>query len=626
MEQTSRRIAQLTLLSRLGQALNAATDLDSLCTIIPAVLHEHISTAAIILRPVFGEDHNLNPHYMRAGTSDQAQQAYFLQQEQLISKKVLRTGRSQLVSPLDPQRKLPPSLYCIQLRAHGRNLGTLSFIGGSGEGGRAPFRLEKQQLMLTCSFQIAQAIEQQLTTERLRKVSVDDARNLQDISLLYRISQLLHSTQGTDDLVHLILSLLVHPQGGAFQRAMLFMVNERSNSLQGMLGVTSETAGLLLPEGLPAENQQLLITPESLSAQQQTNFSRQIMQLRLRLDDPHSCLARTVREQQTIFIERPLKSNDSLAQCLTLSDHTCIPLIARQRVLCVLVVDNYGSHEKITDQRLKFLELFSAQAAIALDNARLVHRIESARQSLHETQERLLQREKMATIGEMSASVAHELRNPLVAVGGLARRLRKQLKPGSNELKYASIIHEETERLEKMLNRILSFARQNDLVPAPFSLDRVIEQALLIEGEKLAKADIKLSVEIADDLPQLQGDAEQIDQVLINLIANARQAMPQGGSLTLRITEAHLRGEDAVRIEIHDSGEGIPPALMRNIFTPFFTTRKQGTGLGLSICHRIIEHHQGELKATNLPNGAVFSITLPLRLQQRPGENDKSRD
>lgn len=622
MERTSQRIAQLTLLSRLGQSLNAATDLDSLYTVIPAVLFEHASSAGVILRPILDENSNLKTHYLRTETTIPAQLAYLLQQEQLISEKVLRNGRSHLTTPLDAQGKLPPCLYCIPLRVHGHNLGTLSFFGGSGEG-RAPFRLEQQQLMLTCSFQIAQAIEQQLTTERLRKVSAADAQNLQDISLLYRISQLLHSTQATDDLMHLILSLLVHPQGGAFQRAMLFMVNERSNNLQGILGVTRETAGLLLPEGLPAENQQLLISSAAMNAQQQTEFSRQVMQLRLPLDDSHSCMARVVREQKSILIERPLRPADKFSQRIRLRDHACIPLIARQQVLCVLAIDNFGTQEKITDQRLRFLELFAAQASIALDNAQLVHNIESAHQNLRETQERLLQREKMATIGEMSASVAHELRNPLVSVGGFARRLCNKLQPESREFQYATIIHEETERLEKMLNKILSFSRQNELVPTSFNLSQVLKQALLIEGEKLSKAGITLITEMADNLPPLQGDPEQIEQVLINLISNARQATLRDGQLTLRLTEAHLRGDKAVRIEIQDTGEGIPPEMLRNIFTPFFTTRKQGTGLGLSICHRIIEHHQGELKAANHQNGAIFSITLPLRLKQKLGKSNE---
>lgn len=617
MEQTSRRIAQLTLLSRLGQSLNAAADLSNLCSIIPAVLFEHSSeVSCVILRPKLGADGKLNQHYLRAETKDQAHLAYFLQQEQLVSDKVQRSDRSQIITPLDTHGKLPPCLYCVPLLVHGRNLGTLSFIGGSGEE-RAPFKLEQQQLMLTCSFQIAQAIEQQLTLERLRRVSAADARNLQDISLLYRISQLLHSTLATNDLMHLILSLLVHPQGGNFQRAMLFMVNDRSNSLQGMLGVTRETSGLVLPEGLPAENQHLKIAPEALSAQQQTDFSRQVMQIRLALDDTQSCLARVVREQQAILINHPNGSQGDVSLQLSRCDHACIPLIARQQVICVLVVDCFGTRETIDDQRLRFLELFAAQAGIALDNSQLAHNINLAHRSLRETQDRLLQREKMATIGEMSASVAHELRNPLAAVGGLARRLRKQLNPDSSELQYATIIHEETERLEKMLDKILSYSRQHEMTLSTFNIERVIEQALLIEGEKINKAGIELTIELSENLPELHGDAEQIDQVLINLISNARQSMPEGGHLTIRAEKAHLRGEDAIRIEVIDSGEGIPQDTMRNIFTPFFTTRKQGTGLGLSICLRIIEHHQGELNAANHSDGATFSITLPLRLQQR---------
>ncbi|WP_083928875.1 sensor histidine kinase [Geopsychrobacter electrodiphilus] len=619
MELISRRIAQLTLLSRLGQAINAATDLTSLCEIIPTVFVEHAALTGVILRPKLSDPISEKPYFLRTQITDSAQLLFLLQQEQQISDQVQRTGRSQNLTPIGPQKDLPSCLYCVPLSIHGRHLGTLSFFGGSDDN-RAPFRLEQQQLFLTCSFQIAQALEQQLTTERLRRVSAADARNLQDISLLYRISQLLHSTLATDELMHLILSLLVHPQGGAFQRAMLFMVNERSNSLQGILGVTRETSELVLPEGLPVENNPLQIAAEVLSAQKNTDFSQRIMQLRLPLDDPDSCLARVVRGQQAVKIERPHKSDD-MAPTLSLQDHACIPLIARQRVLCVLAVDNYDTMEKIDAQRMLFLELFAAQAGIALDNAQLVSRLESAHRSLHETQERLLHREKMATIGEMSASIAHELRNPLASVGGFARRLRKKLPADSSELNYAIIIQEESERLEKMLDKILSFARQDEMTPALFRLERILEQSLLIESEKLTQANIKLTTEFAADLPPLQGDAEQIEQVLINLIGNARQAMPQGGQLSIRARKTRIRGEDAIQLEIHDTGEGIPPEVMANIFNPFFTTRKQGTGLGLSICQRIIDHHQGELKAVNHQNGACFTLTLPLRLKGRSFKN-----
>lgn len=625
MEQTNSRIAQLTLLSRLGQSLNATTDLANLCEIVPTVLFEHSETAGVILRPLIDDQPDLKSHYLRTDIEDTASLAYILQQETRYSAQVAQKGRSKLIAPLDKPGKLPACLYIVPLRIHGHQFGTLSFIGGSGEK-HASFRLEQQQLMLTCSFQIAQAIEQLLTLARLKLVSATDARNLQDISLLYRISQLLHSTLATDDLIHLILSLLVHPQGGGFQRAMLFMVNEKANSVQGILGVTRETAGMILPRGLPDTGLLPQITPEAIKAQKQHPFSCQVMQLRLNLDQQKSCLARVVREQRAILINRPSGSCKPQTENLILGDHACIPLIAQNHVDCILEVDNQGSEDLIDEHRLRFLELFATQAGIALEKARLVQHIKSTHRSLRETQERLLQREKMATIGEMSANMAHELRNPLASIGGFARRLCDKFKEESGEHLYAKIIHQEAKRLEKMLDTLLSFTRHSELEPESLQVDQILEQALLIEGEKLHAVGINLILEITDQLPAFMGDPEQLGQVIINLLSNARQAMPRGGNLTLRAEPAQLRGEHAIRIEIIDTGEGIPTEMLKNIFAPFVTTRKKGTGLGLSICQRIIEHHQGELKAANHDEGAIFTITLPLQLQQRRHKKEKLID
>jgi signal transduction histidine kinase len=151
----------------------------------------------------------------------------------------------------------------------------------------------------------------------------------------------------------------------------------------------------------------------------------------------------------------------------------------------------------------------------------------------------------------------------------------------------------------------------------------VIEQALLIEKEKLDDGEIELITLVTDDY-EIEGDADQIEQVLINLISNARQAMPQGGTLTLKVNPGVLRDNDAMTIEIRDTGAGIPAENMRELFTPFFTTRKQGTGLGLPICQRIIQAHQGELKVASSEKGAIFTILLPLELQKRPGSKGEA--
>jgi signal transduction histidine kinase len=636
MESTDRRLAQLTLLSQLGQTLNSATSLHSLCSSACRVLLEYSDAIGVIIRPRLYGDPPPKPSYCAMAGTDPALEIFFLQQESQLSSQVLHQGRTKLHYPLSKTRKqqFPASIFSLPLKIHDRVFGTLSLLGGSPNLGE-PFNPEQSELFLSCGFQIAQTFEQLVTVARLRQVSASDFRRLQDLSLLYRITQLLHSTMAANELFHLSLSLLVSPDGGGFHRAMLFMVNERGGTMQGILGVTRETAGWLLPDGLPPVNSASFPVPEDIQlAQREAPFSREVMQQRLTIESSESCLARAAKSQKPLLISKEFNNqNRPIANCrqLHIGDHACVPLLSRGRTLCVLAVDNADSGEGIDAERLRFLEMFAGQAGIALDNAQLMQRVETAHRNLKEAQEQLLQKEKLATIGEMSASIAHELKNPLVSVGGFARRLANSLDQQHPGRPFAEIIQHESERLEKMLDDILSFSKRRLLCIRAYQLPTVLEKALLLEKDNLQRAAIKLNLDIADDLPQLQGDAEQLEQVLINLIINASQAMKNGGNLDISCYRCLLRGEPAVRIEISDSGGGIPPKLMRNIFNPFFTTKEEGTGLGLPISHRIIEHHQGEFDVINTAQGACFSITLPIHLnrrtvdplQLRKAQNDK---
>ena len=619
------RLAQLTLLSRLGQTLNSVTSLHSLCAATSQLLLGYDDVTGVVIRPRLYGNPPPKPCYCHLESEDPALKIFLLQQDSQLSNQVLHQGKSCLHHPLSPYRKanIPTSLYSLPLRVHNRNFGTLSFFG-SAPNRQSPFTQEQLQFFQTCAFQISQTFEQLVTMARLRQVSASDFRRLQDLSLLYRITQLLHSTLSPNELFHLILSLLVSPDGGGFHRAMLFMVNQRSGTMQGILGVTRESVNWLLPDGLPPVDAPSVIIPEEAQrAQQAEPFSREVMQQRVDIESSESCLAIAAREQKAILITKEQVDSDlvdPLCKQLHNGHHATIPLLSRGRPLCVLAVDNASSGEPIDAERLRFLEMFAGQAGIALDNAQLLQRVETAHQNLQEAQEQLLQREKLATIGEMSATIAHELKNPLVSVGGFARRLTKSLVPGDSSFKYAEIIQQETERLEKMLDNILAFSKQRLFCISEYRMEEVVERAVALEEEKLQQADIELQLEQERDLPLLQGDAEQLEQVLINLIANARQAMPNGGALKVRILRSRLRGEPAVRVEVLDSGSGIPPKQMRNIFNPFFSTKEEGTGLGLPISHRIIEHHQGEIGAINTAAGACFSIILPVRLSTRPAD------
>ncbi len=630
MESTDRRLAQLTLLSQLGQSLNSATSLHDLCSAACRVLLEYSDAVGVLIRPRLYGDPPPKNLYCQMFSKDPALHLLFLQQEAQISGQVLHQGDEKLHYPLSSEcrQELPASIFSLPLKVHDRIFGTISLLGGSPNADE-PFNPEQQELFHSCAFQIAQTFEQLVTVARLQQVSASDFRRLQELSLLYRITQLLHSTMAANELFHLSLSLLVSPDGGGFHRAMLFMVNPRGGTLQGILGVTRESASWLLPDGLPPVNSTSISIPADVQqAQREAPFSREVMQQRLTVATSDSCLARAAREQKPLLVIKEMTEQlptSSICRRLHTGDHACIPLLSRGETLCVLAVDNANSGDRIDAERLRFLEMFAGQAAIALDNAQLLQRIETAHRNLRETQEQLLQHEKLATIGEMSASIAHELKNPLVSVGGFARRLTRSLAADHPGRPFADIIHQESQRLEKMLEDILSFSKQRLLCIYDFQLQPVIDRALQLEMDNLRKQKIRLQLKMDQQLPTLQGDAEQLEQVFINLIINAKQAMPDGGELKIEGQNCRLRGEPAVLVKFSDTGGGIPPKMMRNIFNPFFTTKEEGTGLGLPISHRIIEHHQGEISVVNTARGASFSIVLPVQLSQRTVDPLQSR-
>lgn len=441
------------------------------------------------------------------------------------------------------------------------------------------------------------------------------ATNL-EFSALYRSSQLLHSTLRLDALTHLILSMAASSDGGDFRRAMLFTVNVRTGVLQGMLGVDQASAALVLPRDIMTESWgEPRLDAVACTAQRESGVNQTVVRQRLPLTADDNALAQACLERRLILVEHPGAESAGgrrFAGELTLGAYACAPLSGREEPFGVLVVD-LEKVDQATPERLRFLELFARQATAALENARLLHRLEGAHRELREVQEQLIQGEKLAVLGEMAAQVAHELRNPLVSVGGFAQRLAKLDLGNERATEYAAIIAREVRRLEEMLGNILAFSKKQLVCFEACDLNFLVAEALELEAEVRQSAGISLVLDVVAPLPAMIGDCRQLRQVLLNLLSNARQAMPKGGVLTLRADYCTLRGEEGVALEVEDTGGGIPSEIMRNIFNPFFSTHPKGTGLGLSISHRIVEQHHGEIEVLNGPAGARFIVRLPLR-------------
>ncbi len=442
-------------------------------------------------------------------------------------------------------------------------------------------------------------------------------RQLREFQLLYQVSRALHRTLNLDELIHLMLSAAILPGTGGFERAMLFTVNEKTGVLQGMLGISREAALKAWPAGADTLSVDEMRLDSALMARQRaTALNRKVIKQRLPLKGEENPAAQAYLTRQIVFIPDPGQQSGSAARMadeLQLGPYACAPLSGRNRSLGVLLVDNPVSREPINPDSLLFLELFASLAGDALENARLVRRLERTHEDLREVQERLIQGEKLAVLGEMAAQVAHELKNPLVSIGGFAQRLERQDLGDSRSNEYAAIIAREVRRMEEMLGNILAFSKKQLVCLEECDIVDLLDEALELEEDHLNRSGISIKKQISKTIPIITGDCRQLRQVFLNLLINARQAMPQGGEVMIRLARCGLRGEGAIEIEVEDTGGGIPSEMIRNIFNPFFSTNPKGTGLGLSISHRIVEHHHGELEVVNGEQGACFIVRLPVQ-------------
>ncbi len=232
---------------------------------------------------------------------------------------------------------------------------------------------------------------------------------------------------------------------------------------------------------------------------------------------------------------------------------------------------------------------------------------------LEKAQVQLLQAEKMSSLGKLAAGVAHQLNNPIGGITLFAGLLLEEhdLEEGARE--DIRRILKEAERCRDTVKELLEFARQTDYFVRPHDINKIIRRTLfLLENQPLFQ-NIETRDRLAEDLPLIYMDARQMNHLFMNIILNAAQAMQGRGELILR--SALIRDKDCVRIEIEDTGPGIPEAVLPMIFDPFFTTKEQGegTGLGLSIVYGIVKTHKGRIKAVNRPDrGTVFIIELPV--------------
>ena len=558
-EEAKKRIAELSVLFEVGKALSATMELDDLLERVVSTTAKVINARGAALQIIDRQtgETRVASHYGQmpiakicppvpeaSAAAGSMTEPPFLQGQTSDAQ-----GRVHyhLAVPLTFKGQLQGSL-CV-------------FDKIVPRGDDQPFDPENRQLMFTMAGLIVNALENALTYQQLETLAERNQRMVRNLTALQEVSQALLTTVQEERLLEIILQGLIQPTGLGFDRVLLLQVDDATQTIQGRKGAQrpSEAPALPLAEVLflplvaeiPVADWQIPISP-GLGA---------MAQAVLRMRPIHQ-----VPSQPQTGIATPWPKNYDA------QEYFVVPLVVKDRATGVIVVDNQASGRPLEQEPLHALQMLATQAALMLENAHLYSTIEANNRELLLIRERMLESDRLAALSGLASGMAHEIRNPLVSIGGFARRIGKLVEKNSPLKGYVDVIQEEVSRLEKLLREILDFTGENLSYFGDHNLDQLIEDTLPLVQRDLQDSNIK-EVKDLEKVPRIHCDDRQIKQVFYNLFQNARQAMHDGGTLTIHTFTQEREDGIYAAAAVSDTGGGIPLDVLHNIFNPFFSTR-----------------------------------------------------
>ncbi len=444
---------------------------------------------------------------------------------------------------------------------------------------------------------------------------------IEQLNLLRRLGEAMSGTLELDRLLNMILTCMTAGHALGFNRAFLFLRNREANTLEARqaVGPTSREEAFRI-WGELAVRQRDVESAFADAAGQPAAGEQPLFGVVKGLSYPLTesnageILVRSVLEKKVQTVTDAANDERVNAEFhgrMGAKAFVVVPLVAMGEVVGVVMADNIYSGRPITDEHTEMLAMFANQAGLAIENARAYAEIRDKMARLRSAHAQLVHSENLATIGRMAAHVAHEIRNPLTTVGGFARSILKHPDRPERIRESAEVICEEVERLEKILSNVMDFTRpaKPELVPCfvPDFLRKIVREL----GDEMKRHRVLIDTDIGEDVPTVRLDAEKVKQVILNLMRNAADAMPDGGAVRVSLRPAE-EGK-GVEISVTDTGQGMTAKVLRKIFSPFFTTKPDGTGLGLALSRKIVEDHGGRLLAESEPGqGSTFRVVLPI--------------
>lgn len=472
-------------------------------------------------------------------------------------------------------------------------------------------------------------------------------RRENQMQMMNEMGRLFQSSLDVDTVLHTVLTCITAGPALGFNRAFVFLRDDNTDWFRGAtaLGPSSvEEANRIWWELSQSEMSLQDILDASPKSATLTPLQQRVSAITFALDNPVlPALARAVFETRAVrvtpeemFIDAEQIFSAELApdkaqrteeyrreylmvrELFTARQTAIAPLVAKDRVIGVVIADNLYSDTPVEAGDLQLLDTLARQAGLALDNAR-------AYEQLQKAQKDLLAADRLVVIGELAARVSHEIRNPLATIGGWARNLTRKADNPAEVQRKAGIITDEVKRLEELLTDVLGMSRARPLNLEPNQINEIIERALMLAEADIKANNVRVDRQLDGDLPITLVDRNRLLQALLNIIRNGAQAMSGKGEGVLRIATrltrpsedvllAHPDTPAMVDIEIRDEGKGISQQALKQIFDPFFSTKLSGSGLGLSVTRRIVQDHGGEIEVNSEPDhGTAFVLRLPFR-------------
>jgi signal transduction histidine kinase len=451
-------------------------------------------------------------------------------------------------------------------------------------------------------------------------------RGFHQLQLMSEIGRYFSASLHIDTVLRTVLTCITAGNGLGFNRAFLRLVDENKRQLKGTLalGASSASEAQYIWHELAKSEwnlQQILDAAENVSESLTTSqLQKQLSELVIDLDNPlFPAIQTSLNEHRTLRVSQsdllaqlPLpnvsEAHHAQWQQATLlfnaSEMVLSPLLAKDRLVGVVLADNVFSGNLIEDADVQLLDSLAGQAGLTIDNAQ-------AYQALEKAQKELVNSERLAVVGDMTARLSHEIRNPLATIGGFAQRLRKNPNDVNGVIRNATVILEETTRLEGLLDDLLQMARPEKINLQREHLSDIVDQALLLADADIRALKVQVETNYDPTIPEVLLDRARLLQALLNIIINGAQAMPNGGVLRINTS---LEKDSTVQIRIQDGGKGISSNALKHVFDPFYSTKIKGSGLGLAITWRIIQDHGGKIEVeSEINEGTTFIISLPLR-------------